>query len=212
MLSSAVGQFYDPAHESVLPEVASEEELASANSLMAISSFGSTAIGFAASGLIASRCPIEWAFYLDALSFLFSAACILLIRIKALEVAESAGVQMVVRNLKVGVHFLFGSPALRSLFMVSIPALVAFGLTNSSTAAVCAAGAARHRVRVRFQEGMTSLGFVVGSLLMARCVRPDARRARGLRSASSGWRWLGLLMPWQARLRWRSASRSYPVS
>jgi len=46
MLSSAVGQFFDPAHESVLPEIATEEELASANSLMAISSFGSTAIGF----------------------------------------------------------------------------------------------------------------------------------------------------------------------
>ena len=41
--------------------------------LMAISSIGSTTIGFAASGLIASRFPIEWAFYLDALSFILSA-------------------------------------------------------------------------------------------------------------------------------------------
>src|SRR5512142_1319713 len=48
-LTSAIGQFFDPAYESVLPEVASEDELAAANSLMAISSFGSTAIGFAAS-------------------------------------------------------------------------------------------------------------------------------------------------------------------
>src|SRR5512144_1452864 len=39
-LSSAVGQFFEPAHASVLPEVASDEELAAANSLMAISSFG----------------------------------------------------------------------------------------------------------------------------------------------------------------------------
>ena len=58
MLSSAVGQFFDPAHESVLPEVASDEELAAANSMMAISSFGSTAVGFAASGLIASSFSI----------------------------------------------------------------------------------------------------------------------------------------------------------
>src|SRR5512139_254191 len=64
-LSSAVGQFFDPAHESVLPEIASEEELAAANSMIAISSFGSTAIGFAASGLIASQFPIQWCFYLD---------------------------------------------------------------------------------------------------------------------------------------------------
>ncbi len=45
MLASAVGQFFDPAYESVLPETAPDEELAAANSLMAISAFGSTAVG-----------------------------------------------------------------------------------------------------------------------------------------------------------------------
>ncbi|HWU39593.1 MAG TPA: MFS transporter, partial [Candidatus Acidoferrum sp.] len=57
LLTSSVGQFFDPAHESVIPEVASEEELSAADALLGISSFGSTAIGFAASGLIASRYP-----------------------------------------------------------------------------------------------------------------------------------------------------------
>ncbi|MBE3038649.1 MAG: MFS transporter, partial [Chloroflexi bacterium] len=168
ILSSAVGQFYDPAHESVLPEVASEEELASANSLMAISSFGSTAIGFAASGLIASRFPIQWAFYLDAFSFLFSAACILLIRIKALEVVESSGVKMVLRNLKTGIRFLFGNPALRSLFLVAVPTLVAFGLTNALLLPFALRALHATEFEYGLQEGLTSLGFVVGSLLMAR--------------------------------------------
>ena len=54
-LSSAVGQFFSPAHESVLPDIASDRELAAANSLMAISAFGSTAIGFAASTLLPAR-------------------------------------------------------------------------------------------------------------------------------------------------------------
>ena len=73
VLSSAVGQFFRPAHASVLPETAPDDELAAANAFMAISSFGSTAIGFAASGLIVARLPIEWAFAVDALSFLASA-------------------------------------------------------------------------------------------------------------------------------------------
>src|SRR5512146_793069 len=87
-LTSAIGQFFDPAYESVLPEVASEPELAAANSLIAISSFGSTAIGFAASGLIASAADISWAFYFDAVSFVFSAACIYLLRLRAFEAEE----------------------------------------------------------------------------------------------------------------------------
>ncbi len=118
MLSSAVGQFFDPAYESVLPEAAEEDELAAANSLMAISSFGSTAIGFAASGLIASRFPIQYAFYLDAISFLVSAGCIALIRTRKVEVQEQTSVGLVLRNLGAGMNFLVKKPVLRSLLLV----------------------------------------------------------------------------------------------
>src|SRR5581483_7782170 len=73
LLCSCVGQFFDPAQSSVLPEVATDEELAAANSLMAISSFGATAVGFAASGFLATI-SIDWAFIIDGLTFLFSAS------------------------------------------------------------------------------------------------------------------------------------------
>lgn len=167
MLSSAVGQFYDPAHESVLPEVASEKELAAANSLMAISSFGSTAIGFAASGLIAAAADISWAFYLDAFSFLLSMLCVSLIRIKPLVVEGETSAKLVVQNLKVGVQQLFDTPILRSLFTASIPALIAFGLSNALLLpfALRALGATEFEYGI--QEALTSLGFVAASLLMA---------------------------------------------
>src|SRR5688572_12482039 len=42
LVNSAVAQFFDPAHESVIPEVADEEELAAADAFLSISSFGST--------------------------------------------------------------------------------------------------------------------------------------------------------------------------
>jgi MFS transporter, DHA3 family, macrolide efflux protein len=166
MLSSAVGQFFDPAHESVLPEVASERELAAANSLMAISSFGSTAVGFAASGFLASI-NIYYAFYLDAISFVISAICILLIRLKPFEVPEKASVQVVLRNLQAGMRHLFDTPILRSLFFVSIPVIIAFGLSNALLLPF--ANQALHATDFQYgiQEAMTSLGFVAGSLLLA---------------------------------------------
>src|SRR5512140_1754608 len=68
-LTSAVTQFFDSAHASVLPEVGTDEELSAANSLMAISSIGSTTVGFAAAGIIASGSNMNLAFYLDSLSF-----------------------------------------------------------------------------------------------------------------------------------------------
>ena len=167
MISSAVGQFYDPAHESVLPEVAADEELAAANSLMVISSFGSTALGFAASGLIAGAADIKWAFYLDALSFLLSGACVFMIQIKSISVEDTATPAVVIRNLRAGIQFLFDSPILRSLFFVSIPVLIGFGLSNSLLLPFALTALKATEFEYGIQEGMTSLGFVAGSLLMA---------------------------------------------
>jgi MFS family permease len=166
-LTSAIGQFFDPAHESVLPEVASEKELAAANSLIAISSFGSTAIGFAASGLIASAADISWAFYLDAVTFLFSAACISGLRIARLPGDEKTTVAAVVENLRAGVRQLFATPILRSLFFALIPVLLAYGLSNALLLPFAIRALNATEFEYGLQEGLTSVGFVLGSLIMA---------------------------------------------
>jgi MFS family permease len=167
ILTSAIGQFFDPAHESVLPEVASEEELAAANSLMAISSFGSTAIGFAVSGLIASAADISVAFYLDAFTFLFSAFCIFRIRIKPIQAEGETSTMKVMKNLKIGVRQLFDTPILRSLFTAQIPVLVSCGLANALLLPFALRALKATEFEYGVQEALTSLGFVVASLLMA---------------------------------------------
>ena len=59
LLNAGVKQFFDPAYDSLIPEIASDEELTAANSFLSIASFGSTAIGFAAAGLLASTVGIR---------------------------------------------------------------------------------------------------------------------------------------------------------
>lgn len=167
MISSAIGQFFDPAHESVLPEVASEEELASANSLMAISSFGSTAIGFAASGLIAAAANINWAFYIDAVSFLFSAFCIYRISINTVQAEGKTSAGLVIKNLKVGIGQLFNTPILRSLFTAALPVLIAFGLSNALLLPFALRALNATEFEYGLQEGLTSFGFVIASLILA---------------------------------------------
>ncbi len=168
MLSSAVGQFYDPAHSSLLPEVASDDELAAANSMMTISTIGAQAIGFSASGLIASSLGIEWAFYIDALTFLFSAVCIFLIRVKPLKVEGETNVAALTRNLRAGFKTITGTPILRSLFIVYLPVFITFGLNNALMLPF--ARRALHATEAQYGliEGLTTVGFVIGSLAMAR--------------------------------------------
>jgi MFS family permease len=167
MLTSAIGQFFDPAQESVLPEVATEREMAAANSLMAISSFGATAVGFAASGLIASAANINWAFYIDAITFLLSALFIFLTHIKPLQAEGTTTAATVIKNLKSGVRKLFDTPILRALFLTSIPTLMAFGLSNALLLPFAIKVLNADEFQYGLQEGLTSLGFVAGSLLLA---------------------------------------------
>ncbi len=167
LLSSAVTTFFSPAFESVLPELAPDDELAAANSLMAISQFGSTAVGFAAAGLIASWFPIEWAFWLDAASFVFSAGCILLTRLPAFSVDSASSVGSVVTNLRAGLGFLGRTPILRSLLLVSVPVFFSFGLWNSLLLPFAERALHATEFEYGLQEGLTSVGFVLASLLMA---------------------------------------------
>jgi CRP-like cAMP-binding protein/predicted MFS family arabinose efflux permease len=166
-LISAIGQFFTPAQESVLPEVATDEELAAANSFMAISSFGSTAIGFAASGLIASQLDIAWAFYIDGFTFLLSALFIFFVRITPLEVKEKTNFSVIIRNLKAGGRFLFENSVLRSLFIIAFPVYLSLGLWNSLLLPFAIRALDATELEFGIQEGLTSIGFVIGSLLMA---------------------------------------------
>jgi CRP-like cAMP-binding protein/sugar phosphate permease len=170
ILASSVKQFFDPAEQSVLPDVASEEELSAANAFLSISSFGSTAIGFAAAGFLASTGDIALAFYADAVTFLISAACVLAVRVQPMVVDEVTSVRAVVRNLRAGVSMLFGTPILRSTLIVFAPVLFAFGLWNVLLLPFAVETLGGSEFEYGLQEGLTSLGFVAGSLLMAKYI------------------------------------------
>jgi MFS family permease len=168
--ASSVKQFFDPAEQSVLPDVASEEELSAANAFLSISSFGSTAIGFAAAGFLAATGEIALAFYVDAVTFLLSAACIFMVRVAPLVVDETTSIGAVVQNLRAGISMLTGTPILRSTLIVFAPVLFAFGLWNVLLLPFAVETLGGSEFEYGLQEGLTSLGFVAGSLLMAKYI------------------------------------------
>lgn len=168
LFESSIIQFFTPAHAATLPDVASDTELAAANSLMAISSFGSTAVGFAASGLIASQFPIEWAFYIDAATFFVSALCIAMISLPYTAPEGKTDVATVFRNMRSGFDFLVKTPVLRSLLILLPWVFLSFGLWNTMLLPFALQALQATEFEYGLQEGLTSIGFVVGSLLMAK--------------------------------------------
>ncbi len=169
LVNAGVKQFFDPAYESLIPEIASDDELAAANAFLSIASFGSTAIGFAGAGLLASAFSIEWAFWIDSLTFLFSAGCIFFLKVRSkMEVAEDTSVGVVIDNLKTGVRTIIDTPILRRLFLLGAPVFFAFGLWNVLLLPMAIKVLGATEFEYGLQEGLTSIGFVAGALFMAR--------------------------------------------
>ena len=167
-VAATVRTFFDPAWESVLPEIASEEELTSANSFLSISSFGSTAVGFALAGLLAGI-DIHLPFFVDSATFGVSFILVLLVRIPAHAAEpESTTVGVIVENLKVGAKYLWQTKLLRWLFLINLPIMLSFGLWNVLLLPMAIRVLHATEFEYGLQEGVTSVGFVVGSLLMAR--------------------------------------------
>ena len=168
LINAGVRQFFDPAHDSIIPELASDEELAAANSFLSIAAFGSTAIGFAGAGLLAGI-DLRLAFVIDALTFLFAAGCIAALGPVSIPVPEEkASVAVVVTNLRSGLGTLFGTPVLRSLFLVGAIMFFAFGLWNVLLLPFAIKVLGATEFQYGLQEGLTSVGFVIGSFFMAR--------------------------------------------
>ncbi|HLA08538.1 MAG TPA: MFS transporter [Anaerolineales bacterium] len=167
-LTSAITQFFDSAHASILPEIASDEELSAANALMAISSVGSMTVGFAVAGIIASSYDIKWVFYLDAFSFLVSALLILFNRLPSLPPVENTSIKAIGHNLKAGLQTVSRTPILRSLFILVGPIFLIFGFQNTLLLPFALRVLKATEFHFGLQQAAETVGIALGSLIMAR--------------------------------------------
>jgi len=167
-LSSGITQFFDSAHASMLPEVASDEELSSANALMSISSVGSQMIGFALAGFIVANLSVEWAFYLDAASFTLSALLIFIASLPSLPRIDNTSLSAIGENLMAGLRAVTDIPILRSLFIVAAPIFLLIGFQN--TLLLPFALKELHGTEFHFglQQAAEAIGIALGSVIMAR--------------------------------------------
>ena len=169
LLNAGIKQFFDPAHDSLIPELASDEELASANSFLSIASFGSTAIGFAAAGFLASSVDLTYAFLIDAVTFVVAAGAITLMGRYPMPMPdEDASVAVIAANLRSGLGALFGNEVLRSVFFVGSLMFLSFGLWNVLLLPFSITVLGATEFEYGLQEGLTSVGFVIGSFFMAK--------------------------------------------
>jgi CRP-like cAMP-binding protein/Na+/melibiose symporter-like transporter len=163
---SAIGTFFGPAHASVVPEIARDDELAAATSLLSMSGVASTAVGFAAGGLIASATALHWAFYVDSLVFGLSALIVSRVAVPPSAPTAAGGTRSILRNLASGLTFLWGRQRLRSLLLVGAGVSVAVGLQTSLLLPFTVEALAASELVFGLQSALMAIGFVAGALVM----------------------------------------------
>jgi MFS family permease len=133
---------------------------------MAISSVGSTTVGFALAGLLAGTTNLDVAFFGNSATYFVSALLILATRIAPSPPAEDSSVLAVGRNLRAGLRTIRDVSALRSLFVIVVPIFLLFGLQNTLLLpfAIDALGASEFEFGL--QQAAESVGIALGSLFM----------------------------------------------
>ena len=81
---------------------------------------------------------------------------------------EETSVGVVVANLRIGIRTIVDTPMLRSLFLLGAPVFFSFGLWNVLLLPMAITVLGGTEFQYGIQEGLTSIGFVIGSLFMAR--------------------------------------------
>jgi DHA3 family macrolide efflux protein-like MFS transporter len=165
-LSSAITQFSDSAQASILPELASDEELSAANSLMTISANAATMVGFAAAGFIAST-DINVAFYVNGISFAVSGLLSLVTHIPKLPPVEDTSIRAIGTNLRAGIQTVRDIPMLRSLFIILAPIFIIFGMQYSLWLPFAVNILRGTDFQFGLLESFDAVGIVLGSLVFA---------------------------------------------
>lgn len=129
-LREGLGFFFFPAQQSVIPLTVSKDQLSQANSLNQTSRLLVSAAAPAVSGvLIAVVGPIA-VLYIDAMTFLLSAAFLWKLDIKTVSVTEhkrTLSINSLLRDIQEGLVYITKSPSLRLLLFVSLINIFGFG-------------------------------------------------------------------------------------
>jgi MFS transporter, DHA3 family, macrolide efflux protein len=121
-LAFSIGRFFVPAKLSIIPELVDPKDLLMANSLINTTGMIAAVLGFGISGVIVEKLGARTGFYLDALSFLISGACIFFIskRLKSSIGLLKAGKeivnvlrQSVLAEMKDGIVYFIKNKAIR---------------------------------------------------------------------------------------------------
>lgn len=167
-VASTVSLFFVPAKRSLIPDLVEDGQLMAANSLDNASEAVAEILGLALGAAVVASIGYVWAFSLDALTFLVSAACIALIRYrKPLDLLNAEEPDLRAETLE-GVRAIWTNDVLRPLTLVYVTSAT----FAAASIAVCYALALKRfeagAPGIAMLDGASAMGMLVGAVIVGR--------------------------------------------
>jgi MFS family permease len=170
---SAAAVFFNPAAGSVLPSLVRDDELVAANSgIWTAAVLYQVVLAPVAGGLVVTVGP-EWAFAVNALSFLVSA--VVLRGLSPTDPPREVGRRHLLADARAGAALVTGDPLLRALAIGQLLAALSAGATSALLVVLVAEHLRAQPGTYGILVGAIGVGAALGPLLLLRFIR-DPRR------------------------------------
>lgn len=167
--------FFRPAAYAGLPNLVSSEDLSAANSLLQTAENMSWAVGPVIGGILVSTAGTHVAYWINAGSFLLSAALLAGIPARLLQAAAAAS-RGHLRDLRDGLAYVLQTRALRTVLIAWSLALVSFAAVNTTEVFLAKDSFSAGDFGYGLIYGASGLGLAIGSFMGGRWVEKRAVR------------------------------------
>jgi MFS family permease len=167
--------FFRPAAYAGLPNLVSSEDLSAANSLLQTAENVSWAIGPVIGGILVSAAGTHIAYWINAGSFVVSAALLAGIPARLLQAAAAVS-RGHLRDLRDGLAFVLRTHALRTVLIAWSVALVSFAAVNTTEVFLAKDSFNAGDFGYGLIYGASGLGLAIGSFMGGRWVEKRAVR------------------------------------
>ena len=168
-IAATASTFFNPAKQSILPNLVQGTQLVKANSLMAASERAMDLLGYAMAGIIAAA--ISWAplFIIDAGTYIFSAITLLGVPDTFRKLGEKR--LRIVEDIVAGMRFVARNRTLRSTMTLTTMSAFAVGLTYPTLVVLAYSALRSGAAGYGFLEAVIGAGAVLGALIVPRFMR-----------------------------------------
>jgi DHA3 family macrolide efflux protein-like MFS transporter len=166
-LMASVAVFFDPSKLAILPEIVGKDRLMRANSLLAVAENLTEVLGYALAGLVLAVVTTASAFRIDSLTFLVSAAALILMRYKAPARAAQRAARSFSHELREGLSYLRHHRGLLANTVMVLAAAAGLGASYPLTFLFAVRVLDGGTKTFGLFEAAIGMGYLVGSIALA---------------------------------------------